>query len=66
MYHFINRHRLDSPIALFSIYGNSWVQRYASHQLDQILLLRTYNNPVAGEHAYTPGARPHTTKWTRG
>ena len=32
------------------------MQRFSSHQLDQILLLKTYNNPVSGEHRYTPSA----------
>ena len=56
VYSYVNEHRLSTPIALFKLYGNDWVQRFSSHQLDQILLLKTYNNPVSGEHAYAPSA----------
>eukprot|EP00966_Prymnesium_polylepis_P314465 7266560-Prymnesium_polylepis.1 len=47
-------YRLSIPIALFELYGNDWVQHFSSPQLDQILLLKTYNNPVSGEHRYKP------------
>lgn len=55
VYHFINMHRLSDPFALFALYGNDWVQRFSSHQLDQLLLLKTYNNPVS-KHHYEPSS----------
>ena len=66
VYSYINEHRLTTPIALFKLYGNDWVQRFSSHQLDQILLLQTYNNPVSGEHRYAPSkADAHVSAFLR-